>query len=305
MAIGYACITVDVPGSKLSGCMLKNATEDNIRRIIKNNLSALDTMLDYNMANGIRLFRISSDIIPFASHPENTVSWWVDYRDELSMLGDKIKNSCIRVSMHPGQYTVLNSPDSRVVQNAIKDLEYQERFLSSLKTDGSSKLVLHLGGIYHDKHKAMETFINNYEGLSGGIKQRLVIENDDRNYNIEDILTVADGIGIPAVFDNLHHLINPPVKVLTDSEWISLCSDTWRSCDGRQKIHYSQQQAGKRPGSHSDTINTEEFLSYYKKLPWKEPDIMLEVKDKNRSAVKCIHAVDEYHSQKHSRLSAF
>jgi UV DNA damage endonuclease len=292
MAIGYACLTVEVPGTGLVRCILKNAAEEKLRSLILSNLTALDRMIDYNIQNNIKLFRISSDIIPFGSHPVNQVRWWVDYQELLMLLGQKIRNAGIRVSMHPGQYTILNSPDGKVVQNAIQDLEYHDQFLTSIGAEQNGKLVLHIGGVYGDKKKAMSEFQRNYQLLSENIKKRLVIENDDRNYNIEDILQLSAVTGAPAVFDNLHHRINPPAERLEDSGWILRCRETWSKLDGVQKIHYSQQKEGGKRGSHSDTILLSEFLSYYHTLPQVKPDIMLEVKDKNLSAVKCIHAIE-------------
>jgi UV DNA damage endonuclease len=298
MAIGYACITVEVPGTGLSRCILKNASEDRIRTLTAANLAALDAMLDYNISNNIKLFRISSDIIPFGSHPVNQVRWWEEYKGVLWQLGRKIKEAQLRVSMHPGQYTVLNSPDSKVVQRAIDDLEYHERFLTALGMEENCKLVLHIGGVYGDKNKAMKVFIDNYSVLPKNIKKRLIIENDDKNYNIEDVLNISQISGAPVVFDNLHHKLNPPKTAMSDKEWIKKAGSTWLKRDGIQKIHYSQQKEGGTPGSHSDTIYLPEFLIYYSELPDSEIDIMLEVKDKNMSAVKCIEGiVNHTHSE--------
>ncbi len=69
MSIGYACLTVGVPGTKLRSCTLKNSAPDVLTYLIQSNLTALDKILDYNIQNGIKLFRVSSDIIPFGSHP--------------------------------------------------------------------------------------------------------------------------------------------------------------------------------------------------------------------------------------------
>jgi UV DNA damage endonuclease len=291
MAIGYACLTIGVMGTGLTGLTLKNATKENLNEAITNNLSALAAMTEYNEKNGIKLFRISSDLIPFGSHPVLQVRWWEDYKAALEIIGQKMKNAGIRVSMHPGQYTVLNSPESEVVHRAIKDLEYHDHILTSLGMKENCKLILHTGGVYGDKKKAMKTFMENYAYLPDSIKRRLVIENDDKSYTIEDVLWVSDHIHTPVVFDNLHHRINPPLEVIPDAEWIKRCSSTWKEADGKQKIHYSQQKNGGPPGSHSDTIKVSEFLDYYHDIPNQELDIMLEVKDKNLSAVKCIHTV--------------
>jgi len=291
MAIGYACLTIGVPCSDLSRCILKNASDENLRKIIHSNLSALETMIDYNMKNDIQLFRISSDIIPFASHPVNTIRWWEDYQDTFRRIGTKIKQAGMRVSMHPGQYTVLNSGDERVVKNAIKELEYHARLLDALGVEQSGKLILHIGGVYGDKEQAMRQFITNYFGLPDMIKRRLVIENDDKNYNIQEVLEISTATGAPVVFDNLHHKVNPPKVLRSETDWIQACKKTWGTKDGKQKIHYSQQKENAPAGAHSDTICSKDFLAFYKSLPNQNIDIMLEVKDKNLSAVKCTNII--------------
>jgi UV DNA damage endonuclease len=287
MSIGYACLTIGVPGTNLSRCILRNATELNLRKIITANLLALEAMIDYNIENHIRLFRISSDIIPFASHPVNNILWWEDYKDLFLRIGKKIRNGRVRVSMHPGQYTVINSSDEKVVCNAIRELEYHNRFLEVLGMDPSCKLILHIGGVYGNKQKAMETFVNNYAKLDKSIRDRLVIENDDKNYTIEEVLAISKETGAPVVFDNLHHEVNPPEKIQTETMWLQECAKTWGEGDGKQKIHYSLQKEGASVGSHSNTIYLSPFLKFYNKLPNKNIDLMLEVKDKNLSALKC------------------
>lgn len=292
MAIGYACLTVGVTHTDISRCILKNATEPKLRQIILSNLTALDTMIDYNIDNDIRLFRIGSDMIPFASHRVNDIRWWEDYKDVFHRIGTKIKLAGIRVSMHPGQYTVLNSLDERVVKNAVRELEYHARFLDTLRADQSGKLILHIGGVYGDKELAMRQFVENYFKLSDSITKRLVIENDDKNYNIQEVLDISAITGAPVVFDNLHHKVNSPTKLQPEMEWLQACTQTWRKEDGKQKIHYSQQKKDRPAGAHSETIDSKEFLEFYKKLPDQEIAIMLEVKDKNLSAVKCRNIIE-------------
>lgn len=289
MAIGYACITIGVPGTELSRCILKNASEETLRRIIKDNLSALERIIDYNSKNHINLFRISSDMIPFASHPINQICWWEEEKEQLNRIGQRMKEAGIRVSMHPGQYTVLNSPNEKVVENAIKELIYHDQFLSGLGMDRTSKMVLHIGGVYGDKAMAMNTFIKNYNKLPVNLKERIILENDDKNFTIEEVFSIYEQIGAPIVFDNLHHKINPPLMRLQEQKWIGKCGETWSKSDGKQKLHYSQQKEMAADGTHSDTIGISSFMEFYRGLANKEIDIMLEVKDKNLSAVKCIH----------------
>lgn len=296
MRIGYACLTVDVPGTAMKSCMMKNASEDRLYEIIEANLKALGNILDYNRLHGIKLFRISSDLIPFGSSPVNTLPWWEIFDRQLLALGEKIKAYDIRVSMHPGQYTVLNSPEEEVVGRAIKDLFYHTKVLDCLRSGTESKIVLHIGGVYGDKQSAMERFCSHYSKLDPSIKQRLIIENDDRSYNTEDVLAIGTKLGIPVVFDNLHHEANPPEQSQSEIFWINECKKTWLKKDGDQKIHYSQQEPGKKAGSHSNSIRVEEFMGFYSRLQREDLDIMLEVKDKNRSAEKCINSIALYNN---------
>lgn len=292
MSIGYACLTVGVPGTELKSCIMKNASESRLMDLIAYNLTSLEHILDYNVRNGIQLFRISSDLIPFGSSPVNTLPWWEVFEKRFLRLGRMISECGIRVSMHPGQYTVLNSPNTEVVMRAVQDLTYHCRVLDSLFVGSSHKIILHIGGVYQNKEQSLQRFIESYHLLSRQIKDRLVLENDDKSYHIKDVLKIAAAVGAPVIFDNLHHKVNP-CDEKDELHLINLCGQTWKEKDGVQKIHYSQQHPGKKPGSHSDTIDEEEFFTFYQSLQRKDIDIMLEVKDKNLSAVKCIHRITQ------------
>lgn len=300
MSIGYACLTIGVLGTKLKSCTIKNASPEVLFSLIQSNLKALDNIFDYNLQNGIKLFRISSDIIPFGSHPVNRLKWWEIFKNQLKELGNKALLNGMRLSMHPGQYTVLNSPDQAVVGRAVEDLRYHARFLDAMGLGQEHKLILHIGGVYRDKMSAIKGFIHNYRCLEANIRQRLVIENDDRQYTIADVLSIGERESIPVVFDNLHHQVNPD-NTYSELEWITACGRTWRESDGSQKLHYSQQAADKRAGSHSATLDVEAFARFYQAIPNHKVDIMLEVKDKNLSAVKCINATSSPEIQRLER----
>ncbi len=290
--IGYACKTIGVPNTNTKSCTLKSATSERLIELSKHNIEALSNTIDYNIENNIKLFRISSDLIPFGSSAVNQIKWWEVFSNELDFIGQKIKESNMRVSLHPGQYTVLNSNNEDVVRRAIDDLVYHNRILDSLKLNSEHKLVLHVGGAYDDKKRAIERFMDNYKQLDDNVKRRLVIENDDKIYNIEEVLDIGIKLDIPVIFDNLHHEINPPKDIMDEKYWIDQCKNTWKIEDGTQKIHYSQQAIDKRRGSHSDFIGVEKFLEFLMGIEGDHIDIMLEVKDKNLSCIKCINCTN-------------
>lgn len=316
--------------------MIKNFSEDRFYQCASENLEDLKNILKCNVKKGIYIFRISSDIIPFGSHRINNIKWWEIFKQQLSEIGKYIKEQGVRVSMHPGQYTVLNSPSSEVLENSLRDIEYHCKFLDSLKLDYTHKIVLHIGGVYGDKKLSMKRFVDNFQKLSPSAKKRLILENDDKSYNIEEVLEICNKLNIPAVFDNLHHRLNPPVnygkakettrrynqctyhdtylnqsdikdtnrsRKTSENINVSGFSDayiddifkrvkgTWKEEDGAMKIHYSDKDPDKKGGSHSKFVLTENFLNYYKKIERYQPDIMLEVKDKDISAIKCINLI--------------
>lgn len=293
MRIGYACQTIGVPETAFRSCTMKNASAETLTSVIEQNLTVLERIIDYNIANHISLFRITSDLIPFGSSPVNQLNWWELYHEKLSAIGRKASQGGIRLSMHPGQYTVLNSPDEEVAKRAVKDLEYHTRLLDSLASSQENKIILHIGGSYGNKKIAMERFTDRYHCLSDAVRRHLVIENDDKIYPIDELLELSERTGAPVVFDVLHHMLNPDTMNENIYDWIALSCKTWRLEDGNQKIHYSQQNRNRKPGSHSETISLDLFEDFLSGLGSQEPDIMLEVKDKNLSAMKCLNLINE------------
>lgn len=294
MSIGYACLTRGVNDLRYKTCRKQNATKENLAQLIEHNLAVLEDMIDYNQQQGIKLFRMSSDIIPFGSDFEvNDLNWSELFKTCFERIGSKIRRNQIRVSMHPGQYTVLNSPNPDVVSRAMDDLKYHTQFIDNLGVGPEHKIILHIGGVYGDKESAFDRFIEVYARLEDAVKDRLIIENDDRLFTIEDVLKISDQTGAPVVYDNLHHYINGGKLDRSGAYWIEKAKATWKDQDGKAKVHYSQQQYGAREGAHSYTVRIKEFLRYYQSVEPLNVDIMLEVKDKNLSAVKCILATSD------------
>ena len=291
-AIGYACQLVGPPRVALRHCVLRGATPEKIAAAAAHNLAALDRMIAYNAARGIRLFRISSDIIPLATHPDARFDWHGMFAEEMTGNGARIAETGQRVSMHPGQYTVLNSPDDGVAERANGDLAYHAAFLDALGVPGDGKIVLHVGGVYGDRKGALRRFRERFSALPDSVRDRVVIENDERSFAIDEVCDLAGELGVPAVMDVFHHRLLPPAKG-DEMFWLRCSGETWKRRDGRQKIHYSEQLPGGKAGRHSRTIDAAAFAAFYRSVESLPLDVMLEVKDKNLSAVKCRNCVTE------------
>ncbi len=293
MSLGYCCLIWGIYHTNYQTLKLSNVSDEKLRQIIEYNLESLNNAIDFNIENKVKFFRLSSDIIPFASSPVNQINWLKDYKKQLTLIGDKIKQAKMRVSFHPGQYSVLSSPDSKVIENTIKDLEYHASFLDALGLDYSHKMVIHIGGVYGDKKSAMERFATNFKRLSKSAQNRLILENDDKSYHTDDALALSKKIKAPVVYDNFHNSILTSDKKVTDREWIKLCAKTWLKKDGKPKIHYSTQQPNAIKGTHSYNVNIKEFIKFYNQVKDLDIDIMLEVKDKNIAVLKLINILEQ------------
>lgn len=285
--IGYACMNMDTEPNIFKTCRINSVTQERLIELIDHNLEVLEAMIDYNIKHGNKMYRVSSSLIPFASNEVNCLDWQNYFKSDFERIRKKIKGADIRISCHPGQYTVINSKDTHVIERSIKELEYHSQLMELLSGDSIHKMILHVGGVYDDKQESMERFIQVYKTrLSENIKKYLVIENDDRLYTVEDILYISNKIGIPLVFDNLHHLCNPSLEHLSIREILDQVRATWPAVMV-PKMHYSQQDKDKRMGAHSYTIHLDAFDRDYEGYIKGNPiDIMLEVKDKNRSFMK-------------------
>jgi len=252
---------------------LANATPDRLRQLIAANLGALEAILAWNAEHGIEVFRVTSNLIPFGSHPVNRIAWWDEFAERFADIGARAG----RLSTHPGQYTVLSSANASVVDAAVAELEYHNRLLDAFGLGPSHKIVLHVG--------STERFEANFARLGEGTRSRLVLENDERQ-PLCDVLPLAERLGVPVVFDVFHHRLAPSFDGLSIRELVQLTGETWGEVDGRQKIHFSTQAPGKRPGAHADTIDLEVFGELVDQVGDFPLDCMLEVKDKEQSVMR-------------------
>jgi UV DNA damage endonuclease len=160
-----------------------------------------------------------------------------------------------------------------------------------LKIDRTAKIQIHVGGAYGDKYGFVKRFIDNYELLEDWLKKRLVIENDYKIYSLRDCLLMSEKTDIPLVFDLLHHLcLNNGEKT---REALEMVFDTWKFSDGIPIIDYSSQQSGGRMGAHAFTLDVDDFKAFLGDVKGLDFDLMLEIKDKETSALKALDIIQD------------
>lgn len=249
-------------------------------------------MIRWNDKYGIKFMRLSSEMFPFASHPEFGYKLAPFASDVLAEAGKVIVELGHRVTTHPGQYTQLGSPREEVINAAIRDLEYHDEMLSLLKLrpqqNRDAVVILHMGGSYGDKTATLARFRQNYTTrLSESIKARLVLENDDVTWSVHDLLPLCEELSIPLVLDYHHNNIifdtaslREGTLDISEPELAARIAATWKAKGIRQKMHYSEPRFGAvtphERRRHSNRVAT---------LPPCPPDtdLMIEAKDKEQA----------------------
>lgn len=288
MRIGYPCINRTINCSANNTFRLKSYSETRVKEAIKNNLICLRKIFQFNLEHKLFFFRISSDLVPFASHPINKFNWQKYFQEDFEEIGEFINKNKMRISMHPDQFTLINSLKEEIFQRSKKELIYHAEILDLMKLDKSAKIQIHVGGAYGDKQKSTERFIKRFKELDDSVVQRLVIENDDKLYDINDCLKINAQIQIPILFDIFHHRLNNSATQ-SKQECFKLAVETWnKKRDGIPMVDYSSQKVNGPSRQHADTINIEDFDSFLKQTKPFDFDVMLEIKDKEESAIKAV-----------------
>lgn len=300
MKTGYPCINNSISRNAPSTFRLAFYSENRLFHTIQDNLIHLKQILQYNVKNNLLFFRISSDLIPFASHPICGLDWGRHFQSVFEQLGEFIKKYNIRISMHPDQFVVLSSPNGKVVESSINELKYHCKVLDAMGLDDTAKVQIHVGGVYGNKVKVINRFIRTFNDsgrfIDNAIRRRLVIENDDHLYNLKDCLRINQQTGIPIVFDSFHHELysnHEPLRIALQEAML-----TWnRNRDGIPIVDYSSQNNanGKetrgRKGKHAKKINLTLFKRFLQETQGLSFDIMLEIKDKEKSALKALEVL--------------
>ena len=286
MKIGFVGDSKNAKTQSARKFRLASYTQEKFRQTVNMNLQGLQTNIEYSIEHGLLFYRIRSEIIPFASHPVCDVDWKFEMAGQFGAIGALITRHDIRVSFHPDQFVVLNAPSEKVVSSSIAELNYQVAVLELMGLGKQHKLQIHVGGAYGDKEASKKRFVSRYSGLSDNLKRHLVIENDDRLYTVQDCIDIHSETGIPIIFDNLHHMLNNDGRTMRKA--MEDCFATWHAEDGLPMVDYSSQHEGVRIGKHADHIDSNQFEQYLRDSIGLDFDIMLEIKDKDISALEAL-----------------
>ena len=267
-----------------------------LKDLVKENLSNTKRILIHNQVHDIKVYRFTSKLIPLATHPD-VLQW--DYvktfEQELLGIGNYVKQHQLRVSAHPDHFTLLNSPKEDILTASLRDLRYHVNLFEGMNlSEKEAKLVLHVGGQYDNKHKAVDRFKDNFVRLPPAIRNRIILENDDKIYTASDVLSICKELNIPMVLDIHHHWCNHNDENLSD-----LLVDIFKTWDEEifpPKIHVSSPKPGKNIRAHADDLDVDFFYNFLQqaKINGRDFDVMIEAKNKDMALFKLIEQIEAY-----------
>ncbi len=286
-------------------------------------LDYLHRIFDYLEKQSIRMYRMSSDIAPYVTHPD-LPQFHRQVREcapELRALGRRARRVGLRLSFHPSQFIVLNSPDPVLVRKSIADLAAQAEMLDAMELGPEAVLVVHAGGAYGDVERGSADWIATYQTLSPEIRRRLVLENDDLRYGPADVLKIHDATGVPLIFDHQHFWCHNP-EGLELRRTVQKFLVSWPT-GVRPKLHFSSPRTELREikrrnrktrkmetvlqqpiwTGHADFCQPFEFIGFMRQLDGLEFDVMLEAKAKDLALVRLRRDLARYASDVAERFA--
>lgn len=272
---------------------------------LRHSIEHLRAILDYCDAHDLRMYRLPTALAPYVSHPDlpQFHHQIEECADALAAVGQLARERGIRLSSHPGQYTVLNSERPETQSAAVLELERQAELFDAMDLPPESTVLLHVGGKTGGVRASHDRFLAGFEQLSDRARARLAVENDDRSFGLAEVLPLAERAGIPVIWDVLHHHCHDPAGI-PDAEALQLALDTWT--DGVvPKIHYSSPRLdlevrkvkeGRRTveklvvpqlRAHADFVDPLAFESFLRHDTGdRDFDVMLEAKAKDLAVLR-------------------
>lgn len=212
-------------------------TEKYISSVYHNNIEQLTSVVPKLIKHNIKSFRVSSNLFPLFDFCGDIAKKDPFLIKKLANFGHQCKTNNIRITTHPGQFTVLSSDSENVIQNSIKELEYHAWIFDQMGFACTPSYAINVHGGKKDRATRLISVINS---LPNNVKSRLTLENDESSYNVRQLLTVHEKTDVPVVWDSHHHEFNS--AGLSKLEASSLTKQTWRSCKPLQHISNTEKE---------------------------------------------------------------
>lgn len=308
MRLGFAVKVLGKPGLKSNDARRWQNSPH-----LKTSIEYAHAIFDYLAEAKISMYRLSSDFAPYLTHPDlpQFHQQLDEARAELESLGKRARDMNLRLSFHPSQYIVLNAPNPKLVETSSRDFLAQATMLDIMEQPAEAVVVTHVGGVYGERDAARQRFVDNFKQLPEPAQRRLVLENDDVSWGVDDVLRIHEATGIRCIFDHQHHgCINP-----ANLDAVIACRQMIATWNGsRPKIHYSsprqeprvierrdkttgkkvQSEVAPLASQHADYIDESVFIPFVRAVANGGPvpfDVMCEAKAKDLAVLRLREAL--------------
>lgn len=263
---------------------------EHLRELVAHNAASLEAAVRWCAVHGVGAFRITSSLLPVATHPE------VGYRLDALNPGGQLEGALraagalarrldVRLSFHPDQFVVPGSAREEVARQSLRELDHLGRLAELV---GAEQLTLHGGGAQGGKAEALERLVRAIGAVRPAARSRLVLENDDKIYTVRDLLPVCEAEGIPLVYDVHHHRCLP--DGLSVEEATEAAAATWG--EREPWAHVSSPRGGWKapnPRLHADRIDPADVPSLWL---GRRLTVDVEAKDKEHAVLALGRALD-------------
>lgn len=292
--LGYVAIALNLGKTTSSSTVTfsrysklnENERLEKLKSVTYSNMEALESILKYNIANNIHFYRLTSNLIPLATHPEVMWDYKKYFNKDLAHIGNIIKRSNMRVDCHPDQFNIINSAKEGVIESTLVNLNTAVDIFELLDSkDG--KMVIHIGSSQGGKQESIKRFIDNFNKFPKRIQERLILENDDKVFTASDVLGICKAINIPMVLDIHHHNCKNEDENIENI--LGDIFNTWNKESLPPKIHFSTPKEFENDRKHSDYIDVNRFIEFINLAKVKvdrDFDIMIEAKKKDQALFK-------------------
>lgn len=262
----------------------KKYSNELIRETYRNNVENFLNNLPMIRTNGIKLFRISSSLLPLFDQVEQHIWDNDEIKGLLKRAGKFIKDNSMRVTFHPGQFCVLSSDSDRVFENSVKELEMHNWIFDTMGLDYSPFYAINVHG---GKKGRSSLLIDRIKSLPLNIKSRLTLENDENCYSVKELLPISIATNVPVVFDSHHHVFNDQSMPM-NAAYVASC-ETWGTIKPLQ--HISNTEPEHMNSSFTQKRKHSQLIHYVPEIQLKNlrednVDVEVEAKLKNISVFK-------------------